>query len=201
MIPKELTYKQLIEDMKACEQTKGMNVLEHGELVRNYYHDLFFHLYEEDTSLSYEWKLPDWVYENKKFIIDNLVNDYIMQEYLIMHDCGKPYCKVVDEEGKQHFPDHATISYLTYIRLYPEKRTIAELIKHDMDVHCLKSEGLEEFSKNPLAISLLIAGLCEIHANASMFGGIDSTSFKIKWKQIDRKGKQILNLITNKMSQ
>lgn len=193
MIPKELTYKQLIADMKSCEQTKGMSVLEHGNMVRDYFHDLYYHLYE-DTPLSFNWKLPDWVYENKQLIINKLVDDYTMQEYLIMHDCGKPYCKIIDNDGKQHFPDHATISYLTYIRLYPEKKIVAELIKQDMDIHCLKSDGLEEFSKNPLAITLLIAGLCEIHANASMFGGIDSTSFKIKWKQIDRKGKQIFKL-------
>jgi len=34
-----------------------------------------------------------------------------------------------------------------------------------------------------------------VHANASMFGGIESTSFKIKFKQISKRGKQILNLI------
>lgn len=43
-----------------------------------------------------------------------------------------------------------------------------------------------------IAISLLITGLSEIHANASMFGGIESTSFKIKYKQIDSRGKAIL---------
>ena len=41
-------------------------------------------------------------------------------------------------------------------------------------------------------LSLLITGLSEIHANANMFGGIESTSFKIKYKQINSRGKQIL---------
>lgn len=196
MIPENLTYEQLIKDMKACEQTKGMSVLDHGSMVRDYYHDLYFHLYE-DTDLRYEWKLPNWLLENKQFIINELCNDYVMQEYMIMHDCGKPYCKTVDEEGKQHFPDHATISYLTYIRLYPEKVLVAELIRKDMDVHCLKGEDVEEFSRDPLAISLLISALCEIHANASMFGGIESTSFKIKWKQIDKRGRQVFEKMPN----
>lgn len=190
MIPEKLTHEQLIKDMKACEQTKGMNVLQHGEMVRDYYHDLYFHLYE-DTDLCFEWRLPDWVIENKQYILDHLVHDYAMQEYLIMHDCGKPYCRTVDEEGKQHFLDHANVSYEVYKELYPTKLLVAELIKKDMNIHCLKSENLVEFSKDPLAISLLIAGLCEIHANASMFGGIDSTSFKIKWKHINKRGRQI----------
>jgi hypothetical protein len=196
MIPANLTHEQLIKDMKACEQTKGMSVLDHGTMVRDYYHDLYFHLYE-DSELRFEWKLPKWVMENKSYILNELCHDYTMQEYMIMHDCGKPYCRTVDEEGKQHFPDHATVSYLTYIRLHPEKKTVSELIKKDMDVHCLKSEQVEDFARDPLSVSLLVAALCEIHANASMFGGIESTSFKIKWKQIDKRGRQILEKVPN----
>jgi len=42
------------------------------------------------------------------------------------------------------------------------------------------------------AFSLLVAALCELHANAKMFGGIESTSFKIKWKKLNKRGKQIV---------
>lgn len=193
-----LTYEQLIKDMKSCEQTKGMSVLDHGEMVRDYFHDLYFHLYE-DTDLRYQWKLPNWLIENKNFILnEGLCNDYIMQDYMIMHDCGKPYCRTVDENGKQHFPNHAQVSYDVYSKLYPKRTTIAELIRMDMDVHCLKSEDVEKFSQHPLAVSLLISALCEIHANASMFGGIESTSFKIKWKQIDKRGRQVLAMMPNR---
>ncbi len=66
-----------------------------------------------------------------------------------------------------------------------------------MDVHCLKGENVEEFSRNPLATSLLISALSEVHANASMFGGIESTSFKIKWKQIDKRGRQVFEKMPN----
>ena len=48
----------------------------------------------------------------------------------------------------------------------------------DMDVHTLKSEGIEEFAQRPEAASLLLTGLCEIHSNAQMFGGMESTGFK-----------------------
>jgi hypothetical protein len=64
-----------------------------------------------------------------------------------------------------------------------------------MDIHLLKAEGLAAFCERPEAASLLLTGLCEVHANGSMFGGIDSTSFKMKWKHIDRRGKQIARMV------
>lgn len=67
----------------------------------------------------------------------------------------------------------------------------ARLMGMDMDIHALKADEIEEFCSRPEAITLLLTGLAEIHSNASMFGGIESTSFKIKWKQIDRRGKAI----------
>src|SRR3546814_20997329 len=56
---------------------------------------------------------------------------------------------------------------------------IGDLIGMDMDVHLLKGDDVESFSKRPQARALLITALSEVHANASMFGGIESTSFKI----------------------
>jgi len=62
----------------------------------------------------------------------------------------------------------------------------------DMDVHLLKDAGVDGFSSRPEAATLLLTALAEIHSNAEMFGGIESTSFKIKWKQLNRRGKKIL---------
>lgn len=185
------TYQQLIEDMTACEQTKGMSVLQHGQLVSEYYRDLISHL-RNKTPLKYQWRIPEWVIEKKDLIFDHLYDDSTMARYHVHHDCGKPYCRTVDEEGKQHFPDHANVSYEVWNKLFPDDKTVAILIKSDMDIHCLKSEDLHEFSINPHAVSLILTGLSEIHANASMFGGIESTSFKIKWKQIDKRGRQVI---------
>lgn len=39
--------------------------------------------------------------------------------------------------------------------------------------------------------SLLLTALAEIHANAEMFGGIESQSFKSKYKQLDRRGNKL----------
>jgi len=61
-----------------------------------------------------------------------------------------------------------------------------------MDIHLLKADGVEEFCKNPYALTSLLVGLAEVHSNTQMFGGLDSTSFKIKWKCINQRGKQII---------
>ncbi len=189
-----LTYEQLIKDMEACDQTKGMSVLQHGKLVNNYYLDLIDHL-RSKAKLKFEWRLPEWIETQKDKILSNLYADHTMGRYQVNHDCGKPYCRTVDENGKQHFSDHAKASYEVWKQLFPDDTIIQNLIKMDMDIHLLKSEGVEEFAKRPEAIALIVTGLCEIHANASMFGGIESTSFKIKWKQIDKRGRQVMDLI------
>jgi hypothetical protein len=65
----------------------------------------------------------------------------------------------------------------------------------DMDVHLMKAADITEFIKRPEAITLLITALCEIHSNCAMFGGIESTSFKIKWKHIDKRGRAIFKTL------
>lgn len=41
-------------------------------------------------------------------------------------------------------------------------------------------------------MTLLVTALAELHSNAAMFGGIESTSFKIKWKKLDKLGKKLI---------
>jgi hypothetical protein len=197
MIPSNLTYEQVINAMITCEQTKGMSVLEHGDLVNRYYKDLMAHL-ETGAQLQFEWKLPKWVYDYKDVILREIYSPDTMNRYQLMHDCGKPYCRIIDEDGKQHFPDHAEVSYQVAKQIFPTDFLVHDLIKGDMDIHCLKGEDVEAFANRYESISLMITGLCEIHANASMFGGLESTSFKIKWKQIDRKGRQVLTVFVEK---
>lgn len=189
-----LTLNQIIEDMKNCEQTKGMSVYQHGENVQSYFLDLYNHL--KGDKLKYDWKLPNWLIDNKDFIL-NQINNYDLNkilEYQLYHDCGKPYCLKIDINGKRHFPNHANVSYEIWKSINSDD-FIATLIKQDMDVHLLKSDQLEEFCSRSHFMILLITGLAEIHANSKMFGGIDSVSFKIKWKHLDKKGRQILNKI------
>ena len=182
--------------MSECEQTKGQTVLNHGISVKNYLLDLINHL-RSGTPLQYEWRLPDWVLENKDLLISSLPDDETLELYTIYHDCGKPFCLQIDADGKRHFPNHAEVSYQYFNQVF-NNSVAAELILHDMDIHLLKSDGVEQFSKNPYALTLLLTGLAELHSNAQMFGGLDSTSYKIKWKCINQRGKQIINQLKNK---
>ena len=173
-----------------------MSVYEHGISVKKYLFDLIDHL-RLGTKLKYDWKLPSWVYDHKYFILDNLVDDNTLELYTTMHDCGKPFCLTIDQDGKRHFPNHAEVSYEVFKQHFKNKDA-AELIRRDMDFHLLKAVDLEEFSKSKYVVTLMLTALAEIHSNATMFGGTDSVSFKIKWKHTDKKGRQVLNLITKK---
>ena len=73
-----------------------------------------------------------------------------------------------------------------------------------MDVHLMKAADVESFCKEQgvrKTISLLITALCEVHANAEMFGGIESVNFKIKTKQINKRGKSIINLLKEQQNE
>jgi hypothetical protein len=181
-------------------QNEHQNILQHGESVRDHLFDLLDHL-QYNEPLKYEWKIPAWVYENRGLILDKIYDRFTLEEYTVYHDCGKPYCKTIDSEGKVHFPNHAEVSYNVFKSIFKPslfgnwQDDVPELILMDMDIHTMKADGLENFAKSPHAITLLIAGLAEIHSNAVMFGGINSVSFKIKWKQIDKRGKQVIGLL------
>lgn len=177
--------------MKKCYQFETMNMLDHGYSVLAYYDDLMWPIIVGREPKK-EWRLPDWL---DKIGPEDLLDYETVRQYLIYHDCGKPFCRVVDQDGRQHFPGHAEISYRRWLQ-YSDDKTIANLIRSDMDIHLLKADGIEEFLKRPEAITLLIAALCEIHSNAQMFGGIESTSFKIKWKHLNKIGRRL----TEKMS-
>jgi hypothetical protein len=41
-----------------------------------------------------------------------------------MHDCGKPYCITIDEDGRRHFPDHANVSRDTFSKISNNKKQI-----------------------------------------------------------------------------
>jgi hypothetical protein len=99
----------------------------------------------------------------------------------------------VDENGKTHFPNHAEVSAQVWKEatnsLFP---VIENLIRMDMKVHTMCADDIPEFCKNREAVSLLYSALAEIHANAELFGGIESISFKIKYKQVEKRGAAIL---------
>lgn len=173
--------------MKQCRQNQQQSIYDHGVSVKNH----FVKLYNGDLS---EFRVPKWFNCYANIIKDKLLPYETCLEYAVFHDCGKPRCSVIGSDGKLHFPDHAIISANIY-RSMSENEQVAKLIEMDMDVHVLKTENIYEFASRTEAITLLVMGLAEIHSNAIMFGGIDSTSFKIKWKNIDRKGQKICEIL------
>lgn len=180
--------------MRECFQFKSMNMLDHGESVREWYEDLENLVMSSPTPSRErfaQWQLPSWIDSEAVKVHFLTADDEAIRLYQIYHDCGKPLCRTVDDEGKQHFPNHAEVSKQRWLDCGGSQE-VADLIGMDMDIHTLRAEGVESFSARPQAMTLLLTGLCELHSNAQMFGGIDSTGFKMKFKNIERFGKKII---------
>lgn len=181
--------------MLSTEQMEGLSVLEHGQMVHNYFVDLRNQYLEDNYSPIYSWRLPEWALSPELW--GRLVDEEIIHNYQVFHDCGKPYCLNIDAQGRRHFPEHADVSAEVWGQVAGSTLE-SDLMRHDMDIHLMKSKDFESFSKLDIAPTLLLTGLAEIHANAEMFGGIDSTSFKIKWKNINKFGRRYVNLLKEK---
>jgi hypothetical protein len=188
-IPNEITRHDLIKLMEQCPQNERQNVLQHGRSVLAHYKILMSHLRGEGDIPEW-WRLPKWA----SLLTDCAYSDEITAEYAEFHDCGKPFCRIIDENGKQHFPDHAAISEKIWLAAGGNP-IAARLIGMDMDAHLLTPETIPEFASRPEAPTLLLMAIAETHSNAAMFGGIDSDSFKIKIKKLDKRGGQAAALL------
>lgn len=178
-----------MSDMKNCFQFNSLSVLGHGLAVKKKASKLVKGNFEG-------FALPDWFKDNFQQIHKSIYDWRVIKRYAIWHDCGKPYCRTVDSEGKQHFEGHADKSKEVFLQI-SENRVIADLIGNDMVLHTIKADQLDTLLKSgklskPDAFTLMLVAFSELHANAEMFGGTDTTSFKIKYKQLDKRGKQIL---------
>lgn len=173
-----LTLKDLLERMEACEQTPGLSVLEHGQDVYQSFCELVSELEAGvgPTVLQNLWES----------LRERLVDPGTVWRYQVFHDCGKPECA---RDG--HFPEHALHSANQWGVLYPEDRVVYDLMKYDMAFHTMNATEAAAFWKNPLAPTLYVTAWAEIRANAAMFGGEDSTSFKIKRKKLERAGRAL----------
>lgn len=174
--------------MSNCEQSSGQSVLDHGISVQAWYNELI--KYMTNGHSDKVWKFPEWIHDHRELLLKHALPEDVTSLYQVYHDCGKPRCLTIDEEGRKHFPNHAEVSAQVW-REAGGSEEVANLIERDMDVHKLKADGVAEFASRPQAVTLLLTGLAEVHSNASMFGGVDSVSFKIKWKQLDKRGNAI----------
>lgn len=167
------------------------SIVQHGFSVWNHTQRLL----KDDTE---GFRLPQWYVDHKDSIFANLHDYKTIKHYNIWHDCGKPFCIQFDENGKQHFPDHANKSKEIWDQLFPDRQVISKLIKHDMDFHILTMDQiLEQGLSTKDLCTLMITALAELHSNAGMFGGITSTSFIIKWKKLNKLGNKICAKLFN----
>lgn len=177
--------------MQACPQTSQQFVFEHGMGVWNHLQELLLYLRSDHPLDETRWRKPEWLDIYGERLISGIWDDETLKSYTVFHDCGKPRCRTVDDLGRQHFPNHAEVSYKTWLSVSDDLK-VANLIRRDMEIHTLKGDSIVAFCENPRdAISLLLVGLCEVHSNAAMFGGVGSDSFKIKWKHLNKRGKAI----------
>ena len=140
-----------------------------------------------------EFKIPKWLEENYHEINSNLHELEIIEEYNVLHDCGKPYCLEEGEDGRRHFPNHAEVSKDTYMGITGANPITGSLIGWDMVLHSYTADNIKAIGLSKKdAYTLMITALAEIHSNAAMFGGMESVSFKSKWKTLDRRGKMLL---------
>lgn len=177
--------------MRQTEQTQGMSVLQHGLQVARYFDDLRKHILHGEL-LQFHWRLPSWA--TSPLLWEQLMPLPVVRQYQIYHDAGKPLCRQQDAQGRVHFPHHAAVSAALWLRMTGDP-VVSRLMAMDMELHTMSAADITRFSKEPEAATLLLTALSEIHANAAMFGGIESDSFKMKFKHLDRRGKALLNLL------
>jgi len=173
--------------MKNCPQTETQTVYDHGMSVWEHTKKLISGDFDG-------FRLPDWFIDNHSFIVNNLHPSDVIKSYNIYHDCGKPYCLEIDSEGKKHFPDHANVSKATYIEVFGES-IVSDLISYDMILHTATAEAIKSYDWDiKTYFTLLVTAFAEIHSNAAMFGGIESVSFKMKYKKLVKRGKMLMGM-------
>ena len=183
-------YENNILDMKNCKQNDLQTIFDHGLSVLLHQQDLIDYIIK-DNILNYKWNLPKWFDKNfinlsKKILLNSKLGK--IRTYAFYHDCGKPYCFSLDENKKPHFVNHEHISYNKWMELNGDE-FIGDLIKYDMVLHKSSPKDVTNIFKNLSEekwIILIITSLSELHANSTMFGGIEHINFKIKLKKFSK---------------
>jgi len=175
--------------MEETFQTEGLNLYQHGQQVWHY----FKRLLDNDCE---GMKIPKWYINHSDFIHQNLYPRDMIETYAIWHDIGKTETLQIGEDGRRRFPGHAEASKRIWLELEGDPE-IAELMGLDMIFHTESAEQiLERGLDNRILCTLMLSALSELHANAEMFGGIQSESFCIKYKKLEQRAKKILATLT-----
>jgi hypothetical protein len=191
-------YRHMIDCMKNTWQVPDrQTVYEHCVAVRDRALDLYDYIVGGIIELKYEWKIPEWVDTQKEVIRIELLQNTprsVIDRYTYYHDCGKPLVAEF-RDGKMHFTGHEWYSEYVYKGFLRNDRAVIRLIKNDMLIHRSKANDVEKLKNLRERMALLIVSLSEVHANAELFGGLESDSFKMKWKKVDSRGKALLKLL------
>lgn len=145
-----------------------------------------------------KFRLPQWWEQYEDKIHANLHDFKTIKHYTIFHDIGKPFCLEIDSEGKRHFPNHAQKSKEIWDSFFPDRTDTSRLIANDMAFHTMSAEDILGLGLSEKDLcTLLITSLAELHSNADMFGGIESDSFKIKFKKWTKTAQRICDKLFN----
>ena len=192
--------------MDATMQFPGVSMTDHGRQVLSCYEKLVGFLSQEPQATDRSMRsgdanqeepapfprLPAWAAQHRRLLCAMQPSPEVMREYLLLHDCGKPFCRTQDQEGRMHYPGHAGVSAEVYRRALGKSEEVESLIERDMLIHTISADDLPSFALSPGAAGLLLAGLAEVYANSEMFGGTDSNGFKIKMKHLERRGRRLV---------
>jgi hypothetical protein len=177
--------------MESVFQFENQNIRQHGEAVWSHTKQLILGDFTD-------FKLPSWFIQNHHFIINNLHPWDTVKTYNLLHDIGKPNCLTIDELDRKHFFNHAAASKEAFLDCFPDKIIEADLIGLDMLLHTQNWDYVESLNLDINTLcTLLITAFAEIHSNTKAAGDLEltSTSFKIKYKKLDRIGKRIVEKI------
>lgn len=161
-------------------------MLQHGQSVHGHYRQLLQELISDNVECK-ELRALYVKYKSK------LPPAEVLERYHVYHDCFKHGVITIDENGKRHFPNHAEASANQFSIIFPEDGFTKQLIAMDMDFHLLRGDDLLRTCHSPFAPILYFTAHAEVEANASIFGGRDSESYKIKRSRLIQAGKKLLN--------
>lgn len=182
--------------MHTCMQFGTLSVLAHGDMVVEAFDTLLGAL--RTGNVPPGWRIPAWLRAAPERFLDSLLPASCLRTYQRYHDCGKPFCRIEDDQGRVHFPDHAAVSEARWRAVGGDDQT-GRLIGLDMAMHLASADEMVVLARLPEAPSLYLTALAEVHANASMFGGFASASFLAKVKHLDRRGRRLAGALTTQV--
>lgn len=108
-----------------------------------------------------------------------------LQAYHLNHDCAKPFCAQFNEQtGRYSYgADHSEKSAALAQMLGVDAQS-CHLIAHDMAFHLAREATIAAAWALPGSDDLYATAWAELYANAALFGGQESDSFKIKQKRL-----------------